>query len=45
VQNYTIYMAAVVANSKNADAAGSFIKFLSSPPAKDAMRAKGFETR
>jgi molybdate transport system substrate-binding protein len=40
-----LIMAGVVANSKNADAAGSFIKFLSSPPAKDAMRAKGFETR
>ena len=45
VQNYTIYMAAVMANSKQADAAKALLTFLTSPDAKNAMRAKGFETR
>jgi len=45
VQNYTVYMAGVVASSKAVDAARALINFLSSAAAKDAMKAKGFEPR
>lgn len=45
VQNYTVYVAAVVANSKQVDAARVLINFLSSPAARETMKAKGFEPR
>jgi molybdate transport system substrate-binding protein len=45
VQNYTVYMAGVVASSKDANAARALINFLSSAAGKDAMKAKGFEPR
>jgi molybdate transport system substrate-binding protein len=45
VQNYTVYMAGVMASSKEVDAARALINFLSSAAGKDAMRAKGFESR
>lgn len=45
VQNYTVYVAAVVANSKQIDAARALINFLSSPAARETMRVKGFEPR
>jgi molybdate transport system substrate-binding protein len=44
VQNYTVYVAAVVADSKQADAARALIAFLASPAAREAMKLKGFES-
>lgn len=43
IQNYTLLSAGIVATSKQADAARSFIRFLAAPDAVAAMRAKGFE--
>lgn len=45
VQNYTVYVAGVLASSKEPDAARALIHFLSSATAKNAMKAKGFEPR
>jgi molybdate transport system substrate-binding protein len=45
VQDYTVYVAGVMASSKEIDAARALINFLLSAAAKDAMRAKGFEPR
>src|SRR5262245_6174342 len=43
VQSFTIYAAAVLASSKQAEAGRAFITFLSSPAARAALKAKGFE--
>lgn len=45
VQSYTVYVAAVIASSKQADTARVLINFLSSPAVREAMKAKGFEPR
>jgi len=45
VQNYTVYMAGIVARSKELDAARALVNFLSSATGKDAMKARGFEPR
>lgn len=45
VQNYTLYAAGIGAGSKQADAAKALIAFLSSPVAKQAITAKGFDPR
>jgi molybdate transport system substrate-binding protein len=43
-QSYSVYVAGVSAGSKQADAAKALIAFLTSPAAKQALRANGFET-
>ena len=43
VQRYTVYAAGIVAGSKNGDVGAALIRFLSSPAARAAMKAKGFE--
>ena len=43
IQNYTLFTAAIVANSKQVDVAKQFIDFISSPDAIKIMKAKGFE--
>ena len=43
IQNYTLFTAALVASSKQMDAAKAFIDFISSPAAATVMKAKGFE--
>jgi ABC-type Fe3+ transport system substrate-binding protein len=40
---YTTYTLGIVASSKQADAAKALIAFLTSPAAKQAPAAKGFE--
>lgn len=45
IQNYTTYTMGVVASSKQIDAAKALIAFLTSPAAKQALTAKGFETQ
>jgi molybdate transport system substrate-binding protein len=44
VQRNTLYVAGIVAGSKQQDAAKMLITFLSSPAAATVMKAKGFET-
>ena len=43
IQHYTLFSAAIVANSKNKEAARSLLQFISSPNARAIMKAKGFE--
>lgn len=43
IQNYTLFTAAIVASSKQPDAAKAFIHFISSPAAAAVMKVKGFE--
>ena len=43
IQTYTTYTLGIVASSKQADAAKALIAFLTSPAAKQALAAKGFE--
>ena len=43
IQTYTTYTLGIVASSKQADAAKALIAFLTSPTAKQALAAKGFE--
>jgi molybdate transport system substrate-binding protein len=43
IQTYTSYTLGIVASSKQADAAKALIVFLTSPAAKEALAAKGFE--
>ena len=43
IQTYTTYTLGTVANSKQVDAAKALIAFLTSPAAKQALAAKGFE--
>jgi molybdate transport system substrate-binding protein len=43
IQNYTLFSAGIVANSRQQDAGRALIRFISSPDAKAAMKAKGFE--
>jgi molybdate transport system substrate-binding protein len=43
IQTYTTYTLGIVASSKQVDAAKALIAFLTSPAAKQALAAKGFE--
>jgi molybdate transport system substrate-binding protein len=43
VQNFTIYTAAVLASSKQAEAGRMLVAFLSSPAARAALKSRGFE--
>jgi molybdate transport system substrate-binding protein len=43
IQTYTTYTLGIVASSQQADAAKALIAFLTSPAAKQALAAKGFE--
>ncbi len=43
IQNYTLFTAAIVASSKEVDAAKAFLAFISSPVSAAVMKAKGFE--
>lgn len=43
IQNYTLLTAAIVASSKQPEAARAFIHYVSSPAAAAVMKAKGFE--
>jgi molybdate transport system substrate-binding protein len=43
IQHYTLFSAGMVASSGQQDAARALIRFISSPEAKAAMKAKGFE--
>ena len=43
LQSYTTYVAAVLADSKQVDAARAFIAYFAWPTAKEALRVKGFE--
>ena len=43
IQNYTLFTAAIVASSKQPDAAKAFVRFISSSAAAAVMKAKGFE--
>lgn len=45
VQNFTLYAAGIIANSKGAVAGEALIKFLSSPAAHAVLKTKGFEPR
>ncbi|MGA8293065.1 MAG: substrate-binding domain-containing protein [Rhodoplanes sp.] len=45
IQNYTMYTLGIVASSKQVDAAKALIAFLTSPAAKRALAAKGFEAQ
>ena len=45
IQNYTMYTLGIVASSKQVDAAKALIAFLTSPAAKQALAAKGFEAQ
>jgi molybdate transport system substrate-binding protein len=44
VQSYSVYVAGISSGSKQVDAAKALIAFLTSPPAKQALKANGFET-
>ena len=44
IQNYTLFAAGIVANSKQQEASKALVQFISSPAAAAIMRAKGFET-
>ncbi len=43
VQNYTVFTAAVLTSSNNADSSRRFISFIASPSAATLMKSKGFE--
>jgi molybdate transport system substrate-binding protein len=43
IQTYTTYTLGIIASSKQVDAAKALIAFLTSPAAKQALAAKGFE--
>jgi molybdate transport system substrate-binding protein len=43
IQHYTLFSAAIVASSKNKEAARSLLQFISSPNARAIMKGKGFE--
>jgi len=43
VQNYTTYVAGIVADSKEVAAATAFIAYFAWPTAKEALKVKGFE--
>ena len=43
VQNYSLYVAGIIADSKQVDAAKELIAFLTSAAVKQALRANGFE--
>ena len=43
IQTYTVYTLGVVASSKQVEVAKALIAFLTSPTAKEALAAKGFE--
>jgi len=45
VQNYSVYVAGINADSKHVDAAKALIAYLMSPAVKDALTADGFEPR
>jgi molybdate transport system substrate-binding protein len=45
VQNYSLYVAGINANSKQVDADKALIAFLTSPAVKQALTANGFEPR
>lgn len=45
VQNYSLYVAGIIADSKQVDAAKELIAFLTSPPVKQALTDNGFEPR
>jgi molybdate transport system substrate-binding protein len=45
IQNFTLYSAGVVANSRDASAGTALIKFLASPAAHAVLRKNGFESR
>jgi molybdate transport system substrate-binding protein len=45
IQNFTLYAGAVVAGSKQQDAAKAFINFFASAAAQTVLKAKGFEPR
>ena len=42
-QSYSLYVAGISSNSKQADAAKALIAFLTSPPVKEALNANGFD--
>jgi molybdate transport system substrate-binding protein len=43
IQNYTVFTAAIVASTKQPDAAKAFVHFIASPAAAAIMKVKGFE--
>jgi molybdate transport system substrate-binding protein len=43
IQNYTLFAAGVVTNSKNKEVARSLLQFISSSDAQAILKAKGFE--
>lgn len=43
VQNYTLYDGVILSRSKSADVAGQFIRYLSTPAAKQAFTANGVD--
>ena len=43
-QSYSVYVAGIVTDSKDREAAAALLAFLSTPAAKDALRIHGFET-
>ena len=43
-QSYSVYVAGIGSGSKQVDAAKALIAFLTSPAAKQALTASGFET-
>jgi len=45
VQNYSLYVAGIIADSKQVDAAKALIAFLTSPAVKQALTDNGFEPR
>ena len=45
IQNYTVYTLGVVAGSQSVDAAKALVAFLTSPAAKKALAAGGFEAQ
>jgi molybdate transport system substrate-binding protein len=45
VQNYSLYVAGIIAESKQVDAAKALIAFLTSPAVKKALTDNGFEPR
>jgi molybdate transport system substrate-binding protein len=45
VQNYSLYVAGINAETKQVDAARALIGYLTSPAVKQALRANGFEPR
>jgi molybdate transport system substrate-binding protein len=45
IQTYTTYTLGIVASNKHVDAAKALIAFLTSPAAKQALAAKGFEAQ